>query len=129
VTIGETLDERRSFARARFIERNLRGAIDDIGIVTIDQDALQPVSRGTIRRRLRHGRHITDRRVLHVEIVFADENHWQLPHRGKIERLVKSADICRAVAKEADRYVLIALVLSAPRGATGDGKMSADDGV
>jgi hypothetical protein len=78
------------FARARFIERNLRGAIDDIGIVTIDQDALQPVSRGTIRRRLRHGRHITDRRVLHVRLFSQTKITGSFHTAAKLRRLVKA---------------------------------------
>ena len=73
--------------------------------------------------------HLADRRVFHVEIVLADEDHRQLPDRGEIQRLVEGADIGGAVAEEADRDVLGALVLRAPGGAAGDRQMRADDGV
>jgi hypothetical protein len=56
-----------------------------------------------------HRRHLADRRVFHVEIVLADEDHRQLPDRGEIQRLVERADIGRAVAEEAHRDVVLAL--------------------
>ena len=76
-----------------------------------------------------HRGDIADRRVFHVEIVLADEDHRQLPHRGEIQRFVEGADIGGAVAEEADRNVLLALVLRAPGGAAGDRQMRADDRV
>ncbi len=74
-------------------------------------------------------RHVADRRVFHVEIVLADEDDGQLPDRGEIQRLVEGADIGGAVAEEAGRDVVLALVLRAPGGAAGDRQMRADDGV
>ena len=78
---------------------------------------------------MRHRGDVGDRRVFHVEIVLADEDHRQLPHRREIQRLVKRADIGGAVAEEADRDVLVAFVLRAPGGAAGDREMRADDGI
>ena len=74
-------------------------------------------------------RDAADRRILHVEVVLAAEDHRQLPHRGEIQRLVEGADVGGAVAEEADRNVLVAAVLRAPRRAAGDRQMRADDGV
>ena len=74
-------------------------------------------------------RHLADRGVFHVEIVLADEDHRQLPHRREVQRLVEGADIGGAVAEEADRHVAVALVLRAQGGAAGDRQMRADDGV
>ncbi len=78
---------------------------------------------------MRHRGDVGDRRIFHVEIVLADEDHRQLPHHGEVQRLVEGADIGGAVAEEADRDVLLALVLRAPGSAAGDRQMRADDGV
>ena len=76
-----------------------------------------------------HRRHVADRRVLHVEIVLADEDDRQLPDRREIERLVERADIGGAVAEETDRDVLFAEILRAPRRAAGNRQVRADDRV
>ena len=107
----------------------MRGAIDRVGVVAVDHDARQPVGRGAVGGRMLHGSDVADRRIFHVEIVLADEDHRQLPHRGEIQRLVEGADVGGAVAEEAHRNVLLALVLRAPRRAAGDRQMRADDRV
>ena len=89
----------------------------------------KPVGRRAIRGRMLDRGHAADRRVFHVEIVLADEDHRQLPHRGEVQRLVEGADVGGAVAEEADRHVLVAFVLRAPGGAAGDRQMRADDRV
>ena len=76
---------------------------------------------------MRHCSDVADRRIFHVEVVLADEDHRQLPHRGEVQGLVEGADIRRAVAEEADRHVLLSLILRAPGGAAGDRQMRADD--
>ena len=129
VPVGQAFDQRGPLARARLVIGGLRGAIDHVGIVAVDHDALEPVGGGAVGGRLRHRGDVADRRVFHVEIVLADEDHRQLPHRGEIERLVEGADIGGAVAEEAGRDVLGALVLRAPGGAAGDRQMRADDGI
>jgi hypothetical protein len=76
-----------------------------------------------------HRGDVADRRIFHVEIVLADEDHRQLPHHGEIQRFVEGADIGGAVAEEADRNVLLSLVLRAPSRPAGDRQMRADNGV
>ncbi len=127
--IRETFDQRRPLACAGFFKRGLRGPVNDIGVVTVDQDALEPVCGSTIGCRLRNRSHVADGRVFHIEIVFADEYHRKFPHRGEIERFMERTDIRRAVAEEADRDVLVAFVLRAPRSTARDGKMRTDDGI
>src|SRR5262249_9409474 len=121
VTICEAFDQRWPLARARFLKCGLRSAVNGVGVVAVDQDALKSVRESTVSRRLRNRRHIADRRVFHVEIVFADKYDGKFPHRGKIQRFVEGANVRRTVAEEADRDVLVALVLRAPCGAARDG--------
>ncbi len=129
VPIGHAFDQRRPAARARLVVGGNGSAVDHVGVVAVDHDARQPVARGAVGGRMRHGRDVADRRIFHIEIVLAHEDHRQLPHRGEIERLVEGADVGGAVAEEAHRHVLLTLVLRAPRGAAGDRQMRADDGV
>ena len=129
VAIGQALDQRRAVAGARLGEGRLRGAVDLVGVVAVDHDLLEPVGGGAVAGRMLDRRDVADRRVFHVEIVLAHEHDRQLPDRGEIQRLVERADIGGAVAEEADRDVLVALVLRAQRGAAGDRQMRADDRV
>src|SRR4051794_37041253 len=86
------------------------GAIDDIGIVAVDHDALQPIGRSAVGCRMLDRCDFSDRRVLHIEIVLAHEYDGQLPYDGKIERFMESADIGGAVAEEANRNVALTFV-------------------
>ncbi len=129
VPVGHALDQRRAVAGARLGVGVARRAIDHVGVVAVDDDARQAVGRRAVGGRMLDRRDAADRRVFHVEIVLADEDHRQLPHRGEVQRLVEGADVGGAVAEEADRHVLVALVLRAPGGAAGDRQMRADDGV
>src|SRR5579883_2984501 len=70
---------------------------------------------------------VGDRRIFHVEIVLADEDNRKLPHRSEVQRLVEGSDIGRAVAKKADRYILLALVLRPPGSPAGNRQMRPDD--
>ena len=72
---------------------------------------------------------VADRRVLHVEVVLADEDDRQLPDRGEVQRLVERADVRGPVAEEADRDLPGAARLRRPRGAGRDRHVRADDGV
>ena len=129
VPISQAFDQGRPAAGARLVIGGARGAIDDVGVVAVDDDARQPIGGGAVGRRMRHRGDVADRRIFHVEIVLADEDHRQLPHCGEIQRLVEGADIGGAVAEEADRDVVLALVLRAPGRAAGDRQMRADDRV
>jgi hypothetical protein len=129
VTVGHAFDQRGALAGARFVVSGRGGAINRVGVVAVDDDARQPVGRGAIGRRMLYRGDVSDRRVFHVKIVFTDEDHRKLPHYGEIQCLVKRADVGGAVAKEADRHVLLAFILGAPRRAASDRQMRADDGV
>ena len=129
VAIGQALDQRRAAAGARLVEGLFRRAIDHVGVVAVDHDLLQPVGRGAVAGRARHRGDVGDRGVFHVEVVLADEDHRQLPHRGEVQRLVERADVGGAVAEEAHRHVVLLLVLRPPGRAAGDRQMRADDGV
>jgi hypothetical protein len=129
VPVGDALDQRGAAARARLGIGRGGGAVDDVGVVAVEDDALEPVSRGAIGGGMLDRRHLADRRIFHIEIVLADEDHRQLPHCGEIQRLVEGADIGRAVAEEAYRHVAVALVLRAQSRAAGNRQMRADDGV
>src|SRR5258708_140681 len=50
-------------------------------------------------------RYRADRRVLHVQVVLADEQHRQGPDGRDVERLVEGADIGGAVAEEGDGHL------------------------
>ena len=127
MTIGQAFDQRRPVPGARLLVCGKRGAINRIGIIAVDHNARQSVGCGAIGRRMLHRRDFADRRIFHVQIVLAHEDHRQLPHHGEIQRLVKGPDIRGAVAKETNRHVLLSLVLRAPGGAAGDRQMRAND--
>ena len=112
-----------------FAKRGLRRAKHDVGVVAVDDDALEAVARRAVGGGMLDRRHLADRRVFHVEVVLADEDDGQLPDGGEIERLVECADVGGAVAEEADRDILFAEILRAPGRAAGDRQMRADDGV
>ena len=129
VTIRLRLDERRAAARARAIDDPHRGRVDRVGVVPVDDDRLQAVRGRAIGGRMLHRRHLADRRVLHVEVVLADEDHGQLPHDGQVERLVERADVRGAVAEEADDDLSRLTLLRRPRGAGRDRHVRAHDRV
>ena len=129
MAVGEALDQRRAVARARLGEGLLRGAVDNVGVVAVDDDLRQAVGRSAVARGARHRRDVADRRVFHVVVVLAHEDDRQLPDRREVQRLVERADVGGAVAEEADGHVLVALVLRAQRRAAGDRQVRADDRV
>lgn len=72
---------------------------------------------------------VGDRRVLHVQVVLADEEHRQLPYGGQVERLVEGSDVGRAVAEEGHRDLAGAAQPRRPGRAGRHREMGADDGV
>ncbi len=113
MAICHALDKRGAAARARPGIGGGGGAVDLVGVVAVDDDALEPVGGGAIGGGMLDRRHFSDRRIFHIQIVLADEDHRQLPHRREIQRLMEGADIGRAVAEEAHCHVAVALVLRA----------------
>src|SRR5690606_40399260 len=111
------------------VERAGRGLIDDVDVVTVDQDRLEAVGARAIGGRVLDGRDLVDRRVFHVAVVLADEYDRQLPYDREVQRLVKRADIRRAVAEQADRDLVRAAALRGPRRACRDRQVCADDRV
>ena len=91
VAIGHRFDQRRAAAFARAVHVFHRRLIHLVGVVAVDHDSFEPVRRRAIGRRMLHRGHRADRRVFHVEVVLAHENHRQLPHGGEIERFVENA--------------------------------------
>ena len=88
---------------ASFLQRSDRHRVNEISIVAVDYDWFKSISGCAIRAGIRHRSNLGNRRVLHVQIVFADVNNGKIPDRREIERFVERADIRCAVAKEADR--------------------------
>ena len=127
--IGSRLDERRAAAAARAVETLASGEVHRVGVVAVDEDALQPVRRSAIRRRALDRGDRPDRRVFHVQVVLADEHHRELPDGREVQRLVERADVGGAVTEERDCDTLLAAVLRRPGGAERDGQMGADDRV
>ena len=92
------------------------------------------LGRDVVRRRARRRRildrgDVADRRVFHVEVVLADEDDRQLPHRREVQRLVERADVGRAVAEERDRDLVGPAQPGRPRRADRHRQVGADDGV
>ena len=73
--------------------------------------------------------HVVNRRVFHIEVVFADEHNRQLPDDSKIDRLMKRANVRCTVTEEAHGDLLSAAILSRPRCTVRDRHMRADDRV
>ena len=79
---------------------------------------MKAFGRRTIARRMLDRGHLADRRIFHVEIVFADEDDGQVPDRGHIDAFVKGALRHRTVAEEADGHPAASLHLGR-QGSTG----------
>ena len=72
---------------------------------------------------------VADRRVLHVEVVLADEHDRELPDGGHVERLVERADVRCPVAEEAHGHLSRPARLRRPGGTRGDRHVGTDDRV
>ena len=64
---------------------------------------------------------------LGIAVVLADEEHWQPPQRGEVQRFVERASARRTVTEEHHADVLLALRLRRPRSARGEGKIACHD--
>src|SRR5262249_35384004 len=93
----------------------MRGAINDVGVIAVDENWFEPVGRSSIRRRMLDRGDFADWRILHVEIVLAHEDDRQFPDRCEVQRFVEGTDIGGAVAEETYRDIVLALVLGAQR--------------
>ena len=129
VTVGAGLDDRRAVARASPVRRRGDGVPHDHDVVAVDQLGRDAVRGGAVGGRVVHGGHRGDRRVLHVEVVLADEQHRESPHRGEVERLVEGADVGRPVAEEGDGDLLGAAQHRRPGRPDGHREVGTDDGV
>src|SRR5207247_814153 len=129
VSVGEAFDEGGAAARARLGEGVARSAVYDVGVVAVDDLALQAVAGGAVGGRVFHRGDGGNRRVLHVHVVLAAEDDRELPHRGEVEGFVESADVGRAIAEEGTGDLFRSAILRRPRGAGGDRQMRADDGI
>ena len=129
VAVRQRLDERRTVAGARPVDRPGRDRVDRLDVVAVDDDRLEAVGGGPVRRRPRDRRHVADRRVLHVLVVLADEHDRRLPDDRHVQRLVERADVRRPVAEEADRDLAGLPVLGGPRRPERDRQVGADDRV
>ena len=99
------------------------------GEVAVDDLGRQAVRDSSVCRRVGDRGHRRDRGVFHVEVVLADEQHWELPDGGQIQRLMESADVGGPIAEEGNRNLLRAAELCRPRGTGGDRQMRPDDRV
>src|ERR1019366_1958259 len=72
VSVGQAFDQRGSAAGAGFFVSGFGGAVNDVGILAVDDDRLKAVGAGASGRGVLHRGHIADRCVFHVEVVFAD---------------------------------------------------------
>ena len=129
VAIGQGLDEGRAVAAPGAVDGPPGGLQHGVRVVPVDDDRLQAVGGGPVGRRPLDGRHLADRRVLHVPVVLAHEDHRRLPDHGEVQRFVERADVGRPVAEKRHRNLIGPPHLSRPRGPVGDTEVGADDGV
>src|SRR2546423_11351944 len=69
------------------------------------------------------------RRVLHVLVVLADEDHRQFPDDSQVERLVEGADVGGPVPEETDRDLSGLANLCRPGSPCCDRQMGSDDSI
>src|SRR5690606_23805599 len=97
VAIGLGLDQRGSLAASGAGNRFSGGFVDREEIETVD-DHTGHLVRGGAGGDITDGAVVADRGRLGVAVVLADEDDWQLPDRGEVERLVEGALVGSAVA-------------------------------
>ena len=95
---------------------------DDDDVVAVDDAGGDVVGGRSVCCRVVDRGDGVDRRVLHVEVVLADEQDRQLPDRGEIERLVERPDVRRTVTEEGDGDLVGAAQLRRPGGAAAIGR-------
>ena len=127
--VGDRFDQRWAAALAGRADRTVGRQVDGVGVVAVDHDLVQPVRGRASRRRMRDRGHDVDRRVLHIEVVLADEHGRQVPDLRHVEGLVERPDVGRPVPEERDRDVVGAPHLGRPGRAVRGAEVRADDGV
>ncbi len=126
--VGPCLDERRPATVPAEPIQASRAVVHRIRVVAVHQEALQPVCAGAICCRIRDGGHGPDRRVFHVHVVLADEDHGQLPDRREVERLMERADVRGPVTEKATATCRSRGTVPTMQ-RRGDGEMGANDRV
>ena len=99
--ISDRFDQRGSCTRSGPLDDPLGACVDLVDIVAVDDDFLESVGRCAGRSRVLDGCDQINGRVLHVEVVLADKNHWEFPNGSKVERLVERPNVRAAVTEEA----------------------------
>ncbi len=115
-------------ALAHGVNRSTGGGLDGDDIHAIDRLGSDPVARG-LALDIRFGFRKRQRGAHGVEIVFAHEQHRQLPQRRQIHALVKFAFGDRAFAEEAGGDDIVALHVVGEREPDRERQAAADDGV
>src|SRR6266851_1553145 len=127
VAIGLALEERGPLAAARALHQSLHGGVHRLHVLAVDALGVDAHRAGPqqdlARDRLGGGG------VLEVKVVLADVDDGQLPERGHVHGLVEQALPQRAVAEEAHRDLAALAHLGGERGAGGDARGAAHDGV
>ncbi len=103
VAIGLALDQRRAVAGPGPV-----GRLGDRRIHGLHVVAIHDHPRNAIRRRsighMGHRRGHFVGAVLAVQVVLADKQNRQLPHRGEVDAFMEGADVGRSIAKGGRRH-------------------------
>ena len=126
--VGSALEERRAAAAAGAFAGLLHGEPDGEHIVAVHRNARHAIG-GRFRGNVGIEGHRAEGGGGRIEIVFADEHHGGVLHRGEIQRLVEIAVIAAAVAEEGDADIVTALLPCRHAGAGGVADAGGDDAV
>ena len=129
MAVGDRLDQRRTAAGTGPVDSLPGHRVHGLHVVAVDDEILEPISRCAVGRRALDRGDRSDRGVLHVLVVLADEDDRRLPHDRQVQRLVERPDVRRPVAEEADRDLAAPAVLRGPGRPDRDRQMGADDRV
>jgi hypothetical protein len=127
--VGDRLHQRRAVTCPGPADGPGGRQVHGVGVVAVDEHRLEPIGRRPVGGRVGHRRHQVDGRVLHVEVVLADEHHREVPDHGHVEGLVKRPDVGGPVTEEADGHLVGPPHPRRPGGPVGDAEVGADDGV
>ena len=126
--VGSALEEGRAAAAARAFAGLPHGEPDREHIVAVHRDARHAVG-GGFRGNVGIERHRPEGGGRRIEVVFANEHHRGVLHRGEIQRLVEIAMVAAAIAKKGDADVVAALLARRHTGAGGVADAGGDDAV
>ena len=124
--VGAALEERGAVARSRSLHRLIGGRMDGDEIVAIQLHAGEAVGGGAAAD-LRNAAGVAEGNFRRKAVVFADEQHRQLPDRCHVEPLVEGGIIDGAIAEEGDRYGAVAAQLGGIPSTAGLENAGADD--